>query len=65
MLKKTKLKAFGLMIALATPGFTMYGCSSQTSRDLRNAAVTGTANFVSGRTFDLLTAIFPDRRTDE
>lgn len=65
MLKKTKLKALGLMIALATPGFTMYGCSSQASRDVRNAAITGTANFVSDRTFDLLSAIFPDRTTDE
>lgn len=54
MMKISKRKMTALMVAVATPGSLMFSCSGKLTRQFRDAAFDGAANFVTQGTFEFL-----------
>ena len=54
MMTSSRRKLAALIVAVATPGSLMFSCSGQLTRDFRDAAFTGAADFVTQGTFNLL-----------
>lgn len=62
-MRKMNKKAVWLMLAAVVPGFGAWSCSGMVTREVRDAAVTGTASFVEQSVFDLLDRVFPPEET--
>ena len=59
MMKSSKRKIAALVLAVATSGSLVLGCSGSARRDFRDAALTGASDFVTQTTFEVLNSWFP------
>lgn len=64
-MRRSKLKSWGLILAVALPGSAAMSCSGTAARELRDAALAGASSFVTEETFNLLDAFFPERAPEE
>ena len=58
-MKRTKAKAWALIMSVAVPGACAFSCAGATNREVRDAAVAGLAGAVEAAVFDFFDAILP------
>ncbi len=58
-MKRTKAKAWALIVSVAVPGMCAFSCSGVASREWRDAAVAGVADAVQSAVFDIFVGVLP------
>ncbi len=58
-MKRTKAKAWALILSVAVPGMCAFSCSGVATREVRDAAVSGVAGAVEAAVFAIFSSALP------
>lgn len=58
-MKRTKAKAWALIVSVAVPGMCAFSCSGVAGREVRDAAMDGVAGAVEAAVFDIFSTVLP------